>query len=76
MDISRDTFVKLPIENKLDIVFDLFTENKQDHETIKSDVGKCNFEISKRKKIDTTMAGMTGFVGGLVGFFSQKIFFK
>jgi len=76
MDISRDTFIKLPVDNKMDVVFDLLVENKQDHEVIKSDVGKCNFEISKRKKIDTAMASMSGFVGGLVGFFSQKIFFR
>ena len=60
----------------MDVVFDLLTENKQDHETLKVDISKCNFEIGKRKRIDTTVAGAMGFVGGLMGFISQKIFFK
>lgn len=76
MDITRETFIKLPIPNKMDVVFDLLVENKQDHEVIINDVTQCNVQIMKRKKIETTTAGLMGFVGGLVGFFSQKIFFK
>ena len=76
MEISRETYRGLPIDNKMDVVFDLLVENKQDHEVIKTDIVKCNIGINKRKKIETTTAGLMGFVGGLVGFFSQKIFFK
>jgi len=74
--MERDTFIKLPMDNKMDVVFDLLGENKQDHNTIKADIIKCNFEITKRKRIDTATAGVLGFFGGLVGFCSQKLFFK
>lgn len=66
MDITRDTFVKLPAENKLDVLFDLLLENE-------TNVNRCNEQINRRKKIDTTTAGLMGFVGGLVGFFSSKL---
>jgi len=76
MDISRESYCKLPIENKMDVVFDLLGENKKDHDSIKTEINKCNFEIGKRKRIDTVTAGVLGFFGGLVGFCSQKLFFK
>ena len=64
------------MSNKMDIVFDLLGENKNDHDAIKAEIVKCNFEIGKRKRIDTATAGVLGFFGGLVGFCSQKLFFK
>lgn len=76
MDISRESYSKLPIDNKMDIVFDLLTENKQDHEAIKVDVAKCNVQIVNRKKVDTTVAGLMGLAGGFIGFLTNKILFK
>lgn len=40
--------------------------NQSDH----TDLAK---KFDRRKRVDTTFAGMMGFVGGLVGFLSTKV---
>lgn len=76
MEISRETFINLPTDNKLDVVFDLLKEAVTKQEEIEKKVESCNIQIGRRKKFDSGVAGMMGFIGGLVGFIMQKALFK
>jgi hypothetical protein len=74
MEISKDSYGKLPVDNKLDILYDFLVDNKKDHDEIRASGARTEAKLNNRKKIDTTMAAFMGFVGGVTGFLAKSIF--
>jgi len=55
--ITKETFKGFDTDSKLNTLFDYTIDTKADISEIKQ-------QISKRKKIDTTVAACMGFIGG------------
>ena len=72
--IRKETFQRMPISSKLEVVFDILTNHCENVEKITTKLDKLERLINGRKRIDTTVAGALGFVGGAVAYVGQKIF--
>lgn len=62
LSISKDNFEKLPVEAKLDVIFDCLEE--------------ISGKLKRSRKIDTAVSGVTGFLGGALTIISNWFFFK
>ena len=60
--VGRETYVHLPVENKLDVLYDISISTDKRVEV-----------LEKRKRFDTTVAGFMGFVGGAVAMVGKWI---
>jgi len=70
--ISKDTYLKSTGEAQDGLTYDMLTRI---HHNV-GDMGGRVTAIEKRKKIDTTLAGTTGLIGGVIAFLMQVTFFK
>lgn len=61
--LSKEEFDKLPDPNKLGVIFDCLTFNT-----------KLIQDLQKRKRIDTSITGLGGVIGGFVAVVLAKIF--
>jgi hypothetical protein len=76
MDITRDTYEKMDVDTKLNVLFDFAFCACEDAKLAAKAAEGLKESFRKKVKVDAGTAGVMGFIGGLVGFFSQKIFFK
>jgi len=74
--ISRDTFEQMNEQSKLNVLFDYITESAQDFKVLKDTCLALKDRIDSRRKFDTTTAGVTGFMGGIIAHLGQLIFWK
>jgi hypothetical protein len=75
-DITRETYEAMDVDTKLNILFDFAICSCNDAEKALETSENLKMALRKKVKIDTGIAGMMGFVGGLVGFLTQKMFFR
>lgn len=75
-DITRETFEAMNIDTKLNVLFDFAACACTDAATAAKTAQELKDKLHKKAKFDSGIAGSLGFLGGLVGFFAQKIFFK
>ena len=76
MDITRETFSQMDSDSKLNVLFDYAVNASEVAKTAYKSTEEIKEVCRRHKKFESGTAGLMGFVGGLVGFFSQKIFFK
>jgi len=81
--ISRDTYMNSDPQTGRSLTYDMLAEIRSLQVDIKEGCSSkrdaCNtrFEkIENRKKFDTTLAGTTGLIGGVIAFLMQITFFK
>ena len=67
--ISKETFKGFDTDSKLNTLFDYTIDTR-------IDVSEIRVQITKRKKIDTTVAGMMGLVGGAAVMFGKWVMGK
>lgn len=64
--VSKDTFAKLPTDNKLDVLFDFVNCVHEKAERIEA-------KLDRKKKWDLTMSGFTGLVGGILAVLGKNL---
>lgn len=66
--ISRETFEQMDSDSKLNVLFDYAVDAHKTAELAHKISEALDKRISKGHKVDMVVAGVMGFVGGLVGF--------
>jgi len=81
--ISRETYINSDPPTGRSLTYDMLSEIRDHQLDIKKGCSErrvdCNsrfIKIENRKKFDTTLAGSTGLIGGVIAFLMQSIFFK
>ena len=74
--ISRDTFVEMDVNSKLNVLFDYAVLGHEYACTTREKLIVLEKKVSSRKRIDSTVAGMMGFVGGLVAVVAKWVMGK
>jgi len=67
-NISRETFEQMDTDSKLNVLFDYAVDANKIAKIAHEISEGLDKKINKGHKVDMLIAGMMGFVGGLVGF--------
>ncbi|MEN6463644.1 MAG: hypothetical protein ABFD62_00540 [Syntrophaceae bacterium] len=65
--ISRETFEAMNDSSKLNVLYDCAISSNQKMTALEK-------KVDRRKVIDTSVAGVSGVIGGMIAFFTQKLF--
>lgn len=72
--ISRETFRDFKESNdKLNVLFDLVAENHECSCRTEKRMEKIEKSFERRKKVDSTLAGLMGLIGGVAAHIGQSI---
>ena len=74
--ITRETFEQMDDTSKLNVLFDYISESVQTQKTLGATCIDLKDKIDARRKFDTTVAGLTGFAGGMIAHLGQLVFWK
>ncbi len=74
--IARETFEQMDDTSKLNVLFDYISESIQVQKVLKETCITLKDKIDARRKFDTTIAGLTGFAGGMIAHLGQLILWK
>lgn len=72
--ISRETFAEMPVESKLNVLFDIALEQHQCACNVEEKLNLMEDKLNRSKKIDKGVAAGAGFMGGFIAFFTEKLF--
>ena len=64
--ITKETFMGFDTDSKLNALFDYMIDAK-------FDISEIKMEINKKRKIDTTIAGAMGLVGGFAAMMGKWV---
>ena len=64
--MERETYKDLPDSNKLNVLFDLHVESREE-------IKKLSEKLDRKKKVDTTVSAFFGFVGGALAVLGQAV---
>ena len=67
--ITKESFSKMPVENKLDILFD-------GQEILLDKMDKCEYLLGKQKIKNTAYSTISGFIGGVSVVLTKALFWK
>ena len=65
--VTKETYEKLPVENKLDVLYDYITN-------VHSKAVVIEEKLDKRKGFDVTVSGFMGLVGGIVAVVGKSLY--
>lgn len=72
--ISRETFEGMDDSSKLNVLYDCAISSNQKMTTLETNVKTLERKFDLRKKFDTSIAAVSGVIGGMIAFFTQKLF--
>lgn len=67
--ITRETFEQMDTDSKLNVLFDYIVSGRVKMEEL-------NEKLDKKKRVDTTIAGISGMIGGIIAHLGQLTIFK
>ena len=74
--IARETFEQMDENSKLNVLFDYATESVKTQTILRDTCIALRDKIDARRKFDTTLAGFSGFTGGIIAHLGQLVFWK
>ncbi len=69
--ISKSTYEKMDSESKLNVLFDYAVDAHKCASTTKNNLEALEKKFDTRKRVDTTVAAIAGFFGGVVAHIGQ-----
>ena len=71
--ISKNTYEKMDTDSKLNVLFDYASASHQCVQSQDERIEALNHKFDRRKRIDTAVSGISGFVGGAVVVFIKWV---
>lgn len=74
--ITRDTYARMDVESKLNVLFDYAIESHRCACANEEKIEELDKKFDHRKRMDTTISGGAGFIGGALMIFIKWVMGK
>lgn len=71
--ISKETYRDMQDSDKLNVLFDLHKDTQKCVCDTQEDLIRLEKKVDKKRKIDTTVAAIAGFIGGAIAHISERV---
>jgi len=72
-EISKESFIRMPVENKLDVLFDVIQNIHQCACENSDQIIALEKKVDKKRKFDTAVSAAAGTLAACLAFFVQWI---